>query len=355
MTPGGFCTPSFRPVLDLFTEVVRDAPVGSALAVWHDGRMVVDVWGGAADASGRRAWAADTLVMPYSVSKPFAAACALDLVARGRLVLDEPAARYWPELQCAATVRQILCHSAGLVALDEPTPTGAFFEWDDLCRRLAAQPPAWQPGTAVGESALFYGHLLGELVRRVDGRSLGRYLDEQICRPAALDIHIGLDPAALPRVADLVADAAFPGTNGGPLKTAALGNPPGATDTEVVNSTAWRTAEIPAVNAHATARAVAEFYARLAKGRILPAGLVREMTTVQAAGRDAVTGSDARWGLGVAVDSDGWGMGGTGGSVGWWSEDGHYAFAFLTAHLSDHQRSSALENAVRECLGLPSL
>jgi CubicO group peptidase (beta-lactamase class C family) len=351
----GRCAPRFHLVGEAFADVVASGRAGSALAIWHDGRMVVDLWGGRAGCGSGQRWARDTLVMPYSVSKPFAAVCALLLVQRGLLVLDAPARRYWPELTCDATVRQILDHTAGLVLLDEPAPTSAFFDWSELCARLARQRPAWVPGSAVGESALFYGHLVGELVRRIDGRSLGTFLRQEICRPAGLVVHVGLSAVDLPRVADLMATPRFPRPGGGPLSAAAASNPPGAHDTDVVNSTPWRQAEIPAVNAHVTARAVAEFYALLAGGHVLHRDLVAEMTTVQAAGVDAVTGRDVRWGLGVGVEPDGWGMGGIGGSLGMWSDEGGYAYGFVAAELDDHGRADRLENVLRSCLGLPPL
>jgi len=185
----------FGPVRDGFAEVVRAQPgTGAGFTAWCDGRLVVDLWGGYADAERRRPWAADSLVQPYSVSKPFTAVCALRLVESGRLDLDAPIQRYWPEFGAPATVRHVLSHQAGVVALDRPVPTGAFYDWDWLCALLAAQPPSWPPGTAHGESALFYGHLVGELVRRVDGRGVGRFLAEEICGPAGLDFAVGLSP-----------------------------------------------------------------------------------------------------------------------------------------------------------------
>jgi CubicO group peptidase (beta-lactamase class C family) len=117
------------------------------------------------------------------VSKPFAAMCVLTLVDRGSVDLDSPMQRYWPELRAEASVRDVLGHRAGLVALDEDAPEEAFYDWGLMCSLLAAQTPTWPPGTAQGESALFYGHLLGELVRRVDGRTLGRFLREEVCGP----------------------------------------------------------------------------------------------------------------------------------------------------------------------------
>jgi CubicO group peptidase (beta-lactamase class C family) len=344
----GSCDRRFRSVGEAFAEVVRRSAAGSAVAVWHGGRMVVDLWGGQATAG--EPWTRETLVMPYSVSKPFAALAALLLVADGRIALDEPARTYWPEMRCEATVRQLLDHSAGLIELEEHAPTAAFFDWHDLCTRLARQQPSWTPGTAVGESALFYGHLIGEIVRRVDGRALGRFFRDEVAAPHDLDIHVGVRRTDLPRIADLVAGDGF-----SPRPSRALGNPPGAVDMAVVNSAQWRMAEVPAVNAHVTARAVAGFYSALSGGRLLPVELVAEMSSVQAEGVDAVTGSYARWGLGVAIEPDGWGMGGLGGSLGWWSREGEYALGFVTAHLVDHDRATPIENAVRSCLGLAPL
>src|SRR5262249_37293170 len=159
-----------------FAGVVDAQPgTGAAVAAWADGTWVVDLRGGWADAARTREWQRDGIVMPYSVSKPFAALCALTLVDRGTLGLDAPMQRYWPEFRAPATVRHVLSHQAGVVALDEPAPTEAFYDWDRMCVLLAAQEPEWEPGTAHGESALFYGHLVGELVRRVDGRTPGAF------------------------------------------------------------------------------------------------------------------------------------------------------------------------------------
>ena len=155
--------------------------------------------------------------------------------------------------------------------LDRPVPTEAFYDWDWLCALLAAQQPSWEPGTAHGESALFYGHLVGELVRRVDGRSVGRFLAEEICGPAGLDFAVGLSPAQQARAVDLTGlDDAFRAGNaaGRPaLYRQAVANPPGAQDGSVVNSTA-RPRGDPAVNGHGTA-AAAVASARLATGRLL--------------------------------------------------------------------------------------
>ncbi|HJQ07510.1 MAG TPA: serine hydrolase domain-containing protein [Nocardioides sp.] len=351
MTPiHGTCAPAYDAVREAFAVVVDGAPAGSSLAIRYAGELVVDLWGG--PAGGGREWQHDTLVMPYSVSKPLAAVCALQLVDRGLVELDAPMRRYWAELRSQATVRQVLAHSAGLVLLEEPAPYEAFLDWTELCDRLARQDSSWPPGTAVGESALFYGHLVGELVRRVDGRSLGRFLREEVASPHGLDLHIGVPDADQGRVADLVAGTGFTRAGGGPLRQAATANPPGTDDMSLMNSRAWRAAEVPAINAHVTARSIALFYELLASGRLLSPATLAEMTRVQASGDDLVTGHPALWGLGVSVDPDGWGMGGIGGSFGCWSPAGGYAFAFTTADLGTFDRVDALENAFRAVVGL---
>ena len=175
MTPmNGFVLAGFDPVRSVFEEVVNDLRgAGAGVAAWYDGEWAVDLYGGWADASRTRAWDHRSIVHTYSVTKPFVAMRALVLVERGDLDLDAPVQRYWPEFRAPASVRQVLSHQAGVVALDDPVPTDVFYDWDQMCRLLAAQEPAWDPGDAHGESALFYGHLVGELVRRTDGRSPG--------------------------------------------------------------------------------------------------------------------------------------------------------------------------------------
>ncbi len=333
----------FEPVRTAFEQVVADSPgTGASLAVWHDGEWGVDLWGGWADAARTRPWRSDTLVMPYSVTKPFAAVCLLLLVERGLVDLDAPMTTYWPELPGSATVRQVLDHSAGHVLLDRPASVEAFYDWDTMCRLLEQQPPRWRAGERIGESALFYGHLLGEVVRRVDGRSLGSFLHEEVATRHGLDFHVGVHQD-LPRVADLTGFESLPRYGSESLMDAALGNPPGALDPAVVNSEAWRRAEIPAVNGHGTARAVAGLYVALRLGRLLSPDLLHELVTPSSSGLDAVVGAPVTWGLGVSVDHDGWGMGGVGGSFGWWSETGGYAFAFLTGDLSDPTRGDRVE------------
>jgi CubicO group peptidase (beta-lactamase class C family) len=256
-------------------------------------------------------------------------------------------------------VRHVLAHQAGIVALAQPAPTGVFYDWDEMCRLLAAQEPEWEPGTAHGESAQFYGHLTGELVRRVDGRGPGEYLRAEICGPNDLDFQFGLGPADQARTVDLTGlDDGFRASlleGKPPLFERALMNPPGALDPAVVNGAAWRAAEIPAINGHGTARAVAGFYHALEEGRILSKALLAEAITVHASGPDRVFGDDASWGLGFGLDGSDYGMGGTGGSYGGTNQAAGYAIGYVTGCAGTFDPLSAVENEFRRCLGLPPL
>jgi CubicO group peptidase (beta-lactamase class C family) len=348
----------FELVAEAFAEVVKlQRGTGAALAVWLEGRWLVDLWGGTADVLGSRAWGRDSIVQPYSVTKPFVAVCALRLVERGELELDAAVQRYWPEFTARATVRQLLAHQAGVVALDAPAATELFYDWEAMCGRLAAQPPAWEPGTAHGESALFYGHLVGELVRRIDGRSVGSFLRDEVCGPLGLDFAIGLSPVDQRRAVEITGlDEGFRAPVAGEpeLYRRAISNPPGARDAAVVNSQRWRAAEIPAINGHGTARGIAGFYAALLEGTPLTAELLAEATSVQASGIDRVFGEPNAFGLGFGIDENGFGMGGLGGSYGGASRHG-YAIAFLTGSMGSFDRATSVENALRSCLGLAPL
>ena len=360
MEAHGFTEPRFDSVRDCLAGVLDgQAGTGAAFAAWFDGRRVADLWGGYADAGRTRPWESASIVQPYSVSKPFAAVCVLHLAGQGRVDLDAPMQRYWPEFRAPATVRHVLSHQAGVVALTDPAPAEAFYDWDGMCRLLAAQEPEWEPGTAHGESAKFYGHLTGELVRRIDGRRPGQYLREEICGPNDLDFHFGLGPAEQARAVDLTGlDDEFRANllaGKPPLFERAVMNPPGGFDAAVANSAAWRAAEIPAVNGHGTARGVADFYQALEDGRIISRALLAEAITVHASGPDRVFGDDASWGLGFGLDGSDYGMGGIGGNYGGTNQAAGYTIGYDTGTVGTFEPLSTMENEFRRCLGLPPL
>jgi CubicO group peptidase (beta-lactamase class C family) len=363
----GTCEPPFAPVAEAFVRGFEErGEVGAAVAVQLGDRLVVDLWAGLADASSQREWELDTIAHVYSVTKPLVAACALLLAERGALELDARVSDYWPEFRSAGKedtlVRHLLTHQAGLVLLREPQPLEVLFDWERLTALLAQEAPLWKPGTRHGEHAAFVGHLVGEVVRRIDGRSLGRFLAEEIARPWGLDFHVGLGPAERARAARLVDEdgrwrrsvlAESP-----PLFVRAVENPAGLLDVEVVNSERYRAAEIPAVNGHGSARAVARFYGGLAAGgvldgvRLLRAETVAEALRPHATGHDEVLEQDVNWGLGLQTypQEGSFGLGGIGGYAGFGLRRPGLAlgYGYVTCRLGDHERSHACEAALEE-------
>ncbi len=360
----GMVAPGFEPVRDAFEgNFAERGELGAGLCVLHRGRVAVNLWGGWVDAARTQAWQPATIVHVYSTTKPMVATCALLLVDRGVLHLDDPVARYWPEFGAAGkdavTVRELLSHRAGLVALRDPVPAEEIFEWDAMVTRLAAETPVWPAGTAHGEHAYFYGHLVGELVRRIDGRDIARFFAEELAGPWQLDFQVGVRPADRPRVARLAGlEVLHPGGmtgEPGSLKRAAVTNPPGMLLPEVVNSERWMSAAVPAVNGWGTAPAVGRFYqAFLDEGmldgrRVLSADICREATSVQSSGPDAYLERDVDWGLGFQVEGESFGHGGLGGSTGYADRRLGMALGYVTNLMADHARVDAVADAAEAC------
>ncbi len=334
----GMIAPGFAAVADAFATDPRG---GSALTVLRHGEPVIDVREGWADTARTRPWQADTLVNVYSVGKPIIAAAVLQLVRRGLVDLDAPTATYWPSFQTPASVRNLLCHTAALPAFPIARPAPAWTDWDLLCADLAAATPEWEPGTVAAEHALTYGHLLGEVIRRVDGRSPAAAV-------AALGFDFGfaLSDTDIARCADLEYDTPdWPARMLGEpdsVHARAVSNPAGARDLAVVNSPSWRRAAVPAVNLHATSMGIAQFYAALLDGRLPP------MADPQYTGMDLFLEHETTWGLGVQIEADGtWGMGGLGGNAGWADPASGLAIAYVTRRLSDFTTVDLIETALK--------
>ncbi len=362
----GRCDDAFAAVGNAFERCfVELGETGAGLCAIVDGRQVVDLWGGLADPVSGRAWRCETLVHAYSVSKPFAAICLLHLADRGAVDLDAPVARYWPEFGRAGKaeipVRWLLTHQAGLVGLRRPLDAAAICDWDRIVGALADEEPWWEPGTRHGEHAWFYGHLVGEVVRRVSGKRIGAYLRDAIAGPWRIDFHFGLSEADAARCAtvtgldgDWLAERGIPEDS---MYARALGNPPGLLDGVTVNSAAWRRTEFPAINGHGSARGVARLYAGLAAGgmlggrRLLSPAMVARAISVRTAGVDLLLERPVSWGFGVQIEPDGFGMAGIGGSLGWGSVEHNFGFAYVTAHMADHDRAMGCYRALADTLG----
>ena len=350
----GTCAPRFSGVRDAFAaNFAAGREVGASFAATLHGEPVVDLWAGHADAARTRPWERDTIVNVFSTTKAMTALCAHMLVDRGQLDLDAPVARWWPEFaehgKAAITPRQLLSHTAGLAALRAPLAEAAFFDWSAMTTALAAETPWWEPGAANGYHALTYGFLVGELIRRVDGRTPGTFLREEIARPLAADFHIGLPASEDSRVAEMIpataaesAAAGAPPPAPGSLIAAVMGNPP--MRPEVANLPAWRRAEIPAANGHGNARSVARIMAALACGgaldgvRLLSRATLARATEEQIYSQDLVLGFPIRWGLGFMLNSPTlplspnehtFGHGGWGGSLGFADLDAGASWSYV--------------------------
>ncbi len=376
----GSCDPRFERVRETFQEnFVKRSEVGAAVAVTAGGQTVVDLWGGYADQDGTRPWERDTLVNVYSTTKGVTALCGLKLVEQGRLDLDAPVARYWPEFEAAGKasipVRWLFSHRAGLAALRAPLPLDAMYDWETMCRALAAETPWWTPGESHGYHALTFGWLVGELVRRVDGRSLGTYLREEIAGPLAAEFHVGLPRREHPRVAEMGPLPDVSRFDGPSLPGLAMGDPESlparafvnpSTLASGVNAPEWREAEIPGANGHGTARGVARIYAALACGSLdgvtpLSPGAVERCRREESAGPDRVLGVSTRFGLGFMLSQQqpggafgpnpgAFGHVGAGGSVGFADPEAQVGFAYVMNHMGPHilvdPRAEALMDAV---------
>lgn len=289
------------------------ADIGASFCATVEGETVVDLWGGFADEARTRPWERDTLVNVYSTTKTMTALTALLLADRGELDFDAPVARYWPEFAAggkdAVKVSHLMSHSAGLSGWKEPMVKEDLYDWDKATSMLAAQAPFWEPGTAPGYHGLTQGYLVGEVVRRITGKSLGTVFREEIAQPLGADFHIGLPASEDARVAELIAPPpAEAGLGAGPrseLQANMSDNPP--LEVSETRTRAWRGAEIPAAGGTGNARSVAEVQSVLANGgvakgkRILSEAGCRKALELQIEGPDLILGIPARFGMGFGL------------------------------------------------------
>jgi CubicO group peptidase (beta-lactamase class C family) len=346
----GSCDSRFRSVCDEFVRNFSErGEVGAGVCVIADGRTTVDLVGGWTDGGRTRPWRPETLVNFYSVGKALVALLALRLVDQGLIGLDTPVASIWPEFagsgKDAVTVRHALCHQAGVPAIRRPLTNADLWEWDRMAGALAASEPWFEPGTRHTYHTNTYGHLIGEIVRRVGGRTCGDAL-ASIAGPLDADVWFGVPPRHRPRCADIMwngstrVDVDFGALTGDELMTMlSYFNPAGYSSVGVVNTEAWRSAEVPSTNGHGTARGVALLYAALTDSPgLLSAGLLAEATAPQSSGFCPVLGEDVTFGLGFTPTAarrpfgpnpGSFGHFGTGGAVGFADPASGIAFGYV--------------------------
>ena len=377
---GGWTEPQFDAVREAFAaNFAEHGEVGAAVAVYLNGEPVVDLWGGWYDADHEREWDRNTLVNVFSTTKGLAAFCAHRLAEQGLLDFDAPVAQYWPEFAQAGKgdipVRWLMSHRAGMAAVRRPLATEDMYDWDTMCEALAEQEPWWTPGEQHGYHALTYGWLVGEVVRRIDGRSIGNYWREEFAAPLGLDAHIGTGPEFDGRISTLMDAPPDPNAPdlielfGGPdtVGAAAFSNPPiaGPDEQNITSSRGWRAAEIPAANGQATARSLARVYGAAANGgevdgiHVINPDTLDNALVEQSQGADAVLQIETRFGLGWMLTSDfmplgpnprSFGHPGAGGSLGYADPDANIGFGYtmnqMQQNLSGDPRVNGLIDAL---------
>ncbi|MEA9978404.1 MULTISPECIES: serine hydrolase domain-containing protein [unclassified Pseudomonas] len=370
----------FEAVREAFAALFDDPHErGGAVCIQIGGETVVDLWAGTADKDGTEVWHSDTIANVFSCTKPFTAVTALQLVGEGKLRLDDPVANLWPAFAAAGkdkiTLRQLLCHQAGLPALRQMLPAEALYNWQTMTDALAAEEPWWTPGQGHGYAAMTYGWLVGEMLRRADGRGPGESISARIAQPLGLDFHVGLADEAFYRVAHIARGKGNPGDAAAQrllqttmrepssMTARAFTNPPSIMTS--TNKPEWRRMQQPAANGHGNARSLAGFYTALLDGRLLEAELLGELTREHSVGPDKTLLTPTRFGLGCMLDQPQvpnatYGLGpkafghpGAGGSTGFADPEREVAFGFVTNTLGPYvlmdPRAQSLVRVLANC------
>ena len=384
----GSCASRFERVRDAFERnFALRHEIGAAVAAWVDGELVVNLWAGTADAAGTRPWQVDTIATVLSGTKGLTSTCVHQLAERGELDLNAPVARYWPEFAQAGkediTIAMVMSHRSGVIGPRQRLHWEQVTDWDLVCERLAAAEPWWEPGTAQGYHMTTFGFILGEVFRRVTGRTVGHYLRTEIAEPLGAEVHIGVSRAEQRRCADLVdkphirkmlADVNAPGypTTLAEHPKAGLAVSMGfAPDDEVGSNDLdlWREIEFPGTNGQVSALGLATFYNALAQEELLSRQHM-DLIRVSQGGLDTdlVLGkrvADHGWGLGYMLNQrcvNGpnpriFGHGGLGGSFGFVDLENRIGYAYVmnrfdATKANADPRSVALSDEIYAVLGV---
>ncbi len=385
----GSCDQRFELVREEFERNFAErGEIGASVCVTLEGRTVVDLWGGLADPATGRPWERDSITHVWSNTKGATALCLHVLIDRGEVELDAPVSRYWPEFAAAGkegvSVRMLLAHQAGLAAVRTPLPPSGMYDWELMTAVLAAETPFWEPGTRNGYHALTFGYLVGELVRRVSGRSLGTFFKEEVAGPLGIDFWIGLPESEESRVAPVIPAAPDPATFGD-FERLAFSDPTSLPGLIFANSggymmpgecdsRAGHTAEMGAVGGQTNGRGLAGMYAPLANGGgplVSEAAVVRMGSVASATSVDATLLAPTRFGLGfvkaidnralplvnasIILSEAAFGHTGMGGSIGFCDTGPRMSFGYamtaMGSGLGINERGQSLVDAAYRSLG----
>jgi CubicO group peptidase (beta-lactamase class C family) len=380
----GTADDGFARVAEAFARNFAElGEVGAAVCVYRDGKKVVDLWGGVADPATGRAFTDDTIVGVASTTKGATAICAHLLAQRGELDIDAPVATYWPEFAAEGKdtipVRWLLCHKAGLPTFEQPLTLQDFVAWNPVVETLATQKPLWEPGTAYGYHAITYGHLVGEVIRRITGKSVGTFLAEEVVKPLGIEFWIGLPAdqrlderycemiaADAPTDPELLAHLARIGTEG-VVARSGRGSLMPTFEMDDDGRRLFRQCELPAGNGVTNARSLARMYAatigEVDGVRLLDNATMEAARTNQVEGTDLVLLDDLRRALGFMLESErvpmlgagSFGHPGAGGSLGCADPESGLAFGYVMNKMNaglagDHPRPTNLVLAAKECV-----
>jgi CubicO group peptidase (beta-lactamase class C family) len=346
----GHCDTRFSGLKDAFASCFADGlEHGAGVAVMLDGRLVAELWGGHADKAKRKDWQRDTLVNVWSCTKGVVAAAVAMAVERGQLRYEAPIADVWPAFGCngkeAISLDLVMSHRSGLNGFNDPVADADLESWERYTARLAQMSPNWVPGTVCAYHALSYGHLAGEPLRRVSGKSVGQFITEEIAEPSGVEFYVGVPETHDHRCAEMiegpkasdwittVSQSAYPQSVQNPTPRATA-----------PNERKWRAVEIPGGNGHCSAAGLASIYGDMVSGRskLMSVDALQEASRERYRGLDASFGSDTCWGAGFRLDNaestqraskgtishSGWG-----GSIGLGDPVARLGFAYVTNYM----------------------
>ncbi len=382
MTVQGHYDPAFKTIRDVFEQnFVERGEVGASVCLRDTkGRVLVDLWGGS-HPDGQTAWTRDTTSVIFSCTKAATALCAHILIDRGELDPDALVTKYWPEFgvngKDKTTVRDMLAHRSGVPALREPVKAGGFLDFDYMAQRLAGETPFWDPGTTHGYHLVSFGWTVGELIRRVSGKSLGQFFKDEIAAPYGVDFHIGLPTSEFGRVSKLIVYKAGPDDNPSEFIKAMFADQKGMQTLAFGNNGGWRfdspeswRAEIGGAGGISNARGLAAMFGCLfGKAPLLSHGRINTLRTVVSEGMDKTLCIPTRFGEGLMLSTDNrnlseqgnsailgpgaFGHVGMGGSIGFADPEAGFAFGYSMNKMGGgillNTRGQSLVDAAYSC------